>query len=381
MELTPRTITKEVIASASDRHRRRACVAVARLGPTACYLRWTPGRSIEGGMPLRVWVLALASLTAFASHGEEIPGSVGAPQEEEDSASVGAPYEEDDFGSLGAYEEVVVAAPEPRYVAPTLRDRIGRVWAPVYINGHGPFRLVLDTGATGSAVLQSVATRIGAQARPAKLRLTGATGSSFVPAIQVDSIEVGDLLLGNRNVAIVEDVFGGAEGVLGADGLSDKRIVIDFRNDAISIRQSRARFLSSGFTRVPVKIRYGHLLMFDVTLAGVRTKAMLDTGAQATVGNTSLRAALARRARRGVDSSIIGVTLHAQQGETFETPPVAIADLTIRNMRITFGDIHIFNAWKMTNEPALLIGMDIIGLLDTLVIDYKRKELHLRTRS
>src|SRR5918993_608268 len=50
-------------------------------------------------------------------------------------------------------EEVVVAAPEPRYVAPTRRDRIGRVWAPVYINGQGPFRLVLDTGANRTAVI------------------------------------------------------------------------------------------------------------------------------------------------------------------------------------------------------------------------------------
>ena len=49
-------------------------------------------------------------------------------------------------------EEVIVTAPEPRYVAPTLRDRIGRVWAPVYINGQGPLRLVLDTGASTSAV-------------------------------------------------------------------------------------------------------------------------------------------------------------------------------------------------------------------------------------
>ena len=39
-----------------------------------------------------------------------------------------------------------IQAPEPRYVAPTRRDRIGRIWAPVYINDKGPFRLVLDTG-------------------------------------------------------------------------------------------------------------------------------------------------------------------------------------------------------------------------------------------
>jgi predicted aspartyl protease len=308
-------------------------------------------------MPLRVWSLALASLTAFASYGDEIAESANTPQ------------------------NIVVEAPEPRYVAPTLRDRIGRVWAPVYINGQGPFRLVLDTGATGSAVIQSVATRIGAPVASAPLRLVGVTGTSHVSAIQVDSIEVGDLSLGNRRLAIVEDVFGGADGVLGADGLSDKRIDIDFANDQISIRRSRSAKPPEGFTRIPVKIRGGHLLMFEVTLAGVRTKAVLDTGAQGTIGNNSLREALARKARSGTNTNIVGVTLDIQQGESFDAPPVTIGDISIRGMRVTFGDIHIFDAWKMTDQPALLIGMDIIGVLESLVIDYKRRELLLRLRS
>jgi hypothetical protein len=37
--------------------------------------------------------------------------------------------------------EIVVQAAEPRFVAPTLRDRIGRIWAPVWINGSGPFAI------------------------------------------------------------------------------------------------------------------------------------------------------------------------------------------------------------------------------------------------
>jgi predicted aspartyl protease len=305
-------------------------------------------------MQLRVFLLAFASLTTFAGHANDAVDSVP--------------------------EDVVVAAPEPRYVAPTLWDRIGRVWAPVYINGHGPFRLVLDTGANGSAVIPSVAERIGAPVEAGTMRLLGATGAGIVSTIQVDSVEVGDLSLGNRKLAIVENVFGGAEGVLGVDGFSDKRISIDFRNDRISIRRSRAFAPSSGFTRIPVKIRDGHLLMFDVKLAGVRTKAMLDTGAQRTIGNTSLRRALARRARHGAPGEIIGVTLDVQHGESFDAPPVTIADITIRGMRVMFGDLYIFEAWKMSDEPMLLIGMDIIGLLDSLVIDYKHRELHLRPR-
>lgn len=276
-------------------------------------------------------------------------------------------------------EELVVEAPEPRYVAPTLRDRIGRVWAPVYINGKGPFRLVLDTGANSTAVVPALAQRLGLANETRTVRLLGATGSAVVPMIKVDSIEVGDLWLGPRSVAVVPDVFGGAEGVLGADGLSDKRIHIDFKNDQISIIHANAPFRALGFSRVPVKLRHGHLLMFDVRLAGVRTRATLDTGAQATIGNKSLQAALAKKSQ-GVKNSVIGVTLDVQHGETLFAPAVDIGDISIRGMRVTFGDMYIFDAWKMSKEPALVIGMDIIGLLDSLIIDYKRRELHLRVR-
>lgn len=313
-------------------------------------------------MLLRPFVLALALLASLASRAGEVAGP---------------PIP---VTAVEVPEEVVVSAPEPRYVAPTLRDRIGRVWAPVYINGRGPFRLVFDTGANRSAVIHSLAGRIGAPLESNSVRLLGVTGASVVPTIQVDSIEVGDLWLGDRKLAVVQDVFGGAEGVLGADGLSDKRIVIDFRNDQISIRRSSGGVASNGFTRIPVQLRSGHLLMFEVKVAGVRTKAMLDTGAQTTIGNSSLRRALERRARRGRKDSIIGVTLDIQHGETFDAPPVSIGDITIRGMRVTFGDMYIFDAWKMNEEPALLVGMDIIGLLDSLIIDYKRRELHLRPR-
>src|SRR5512135_373826 len=92
-------------------------------------------------------------------------------------------------------EEVVVSAPEPRYVAPTTRDSIGRIWAPVLINGKGPYRLVLDTGATNPAVVQRVVDELGLRVRTVPVTLTGATGSAVVSAVDVDTLEFGDLLI------------------------------------------------------------------------------------------------------------------------------------------------------------------------------------------
>jgi len=41
--------------------------------------------------------------------------------------------------------------------------------------------------------------------------------------------------------------------------------------------------------------------------------------------------------------------------------------------------VGIFEHWRLTQEPALLLGMDALGLLDALIIDYRRRELQLRT--
>ncbi|HEY8538146.1 MAG TPA: retropepsin-like aspartic protease, partial [Steroidobacteraceae bacterium] len=225
----------------------------------------------------------------------------------ETAAASGAPMLADVPAPIVGPEEVVVEAPEPRYVAPTLRDRIGRIWAPVYIDGKGPFRLVLDTGANRSVVTYKTAERLGKVIQESStVQLHGVTGKARVPTIQVESLEVGDLWLDERQIPVVHDVFGGAEGALGTEGLADKRIFIDFKNDFISILRSKREPPPPGFRRIPVKLRHGRLLMFEIMLGGVRTLAMLDTGAQTTIGNNSLREALARRARKENETQVMG---------------------------------------------------------------------------
>ena len=59
-------------------------------------------------------------------------------------------------------------------------------------------------------------------------------------------------------------------------------------------------------------------------------------------------------------------------------PPILLGDVIIRNVNMTFVDLHIFKHWKLTDEPAILIGMDVLGVLDTLIIDYRRRELQIR---
>jgi hypothetical protein len=277
--------------------------------------------------------------------------------------------------------DVMVEAPEPRYVAPTLRDQIGRIWAPVRINGRGPFRLVLDTGASSSGVTAMVALALGlstSDSPPVLLR--GVTGQATVPSIRVDTLSVGDLAVDSPLLPIVPDALGGAEGVLGSEGLKNKRIFIDFNHDKIVITYSRDERSPHGFYTVPFRLVGGQLIVIDALVGSVHTLAVVDTGGQTTIGNLALRDALNERnlSYHGRPDRIVGATLDEQRGELIAAPAITFGPILMRDSGVTFADLYIFKHWKMLNEPALMIGMDALGTLDTLIIDYRRKELQIR---
>ena len=278
--------------------------------------------------------------------------------------------------------EVVIAAPEPRYVAPTLRDRIGRIWAPVLIDGRGPFRLVLDTGASSSAITRQVAETLELPIAEGSVRLRGVTGTAIVDGVRVQRLEVGELIVGGMTLPIVADAFGGAQGVLGAAGLDDKRITIGFRADRITIARSHNQVAPPGWMTVPFRYSRKNGMRATIRIGTVTATALIDTGAQLSVGNLALREALKRRPARDdeLTEAIIGVTEDIQLGTRVRIPAITAGDMIVRGAHIVFSDLHIFEHWRLADEPTLLVGMDIIGVLDTLVIDYRRRELQIKPR-
>jgi predicted aspartyl protease len=280
--------------------------------------------------------------------------------------------------------EVLVTAPEPRYVAPTLRDRIGRIWAPVFIDGQGPLRLVLDTGATSVALTRDAATLLGLPVdRARQVRLRGTTGSTVVPQVEVRQLEIGDFLVENQRVILVDDAFGGADGVLATRLLNDRRIYVEFRRDRIEITRSRNQPAPLGFSTIPVKFASRQVPWVEAWMGPVKVKAIIDTGAQQSIGNLALRVALAAARRRAMelrDEGVIGVTGDVQEGQSAAVPTIRLGNVQVSNARVNFVDLHIFEHWRMLDEPAMLIGMDVIGVFDTFILDYRRRELQLLPR-
>jgi predicted aspartyl protease len=270
----------------------------------------------------------------------------------------------------------------PLFASPTTRDRIGRIVAPVVINGRGPYRLVVDTGASRSTISPELAAALElTPSAQEPMLLNGITGSARVPTVRIERMQAGSLVIEATKVPVVwSSIMAGADGILGVAGLTRERIQVDFRRDRVVVAQSMGAPQLVGYLRIPAKRVAGGLLVVDAKIGRVKVKAVIDTGAERSLGNRALREALYGVP---VDDSpgrtqVLGATPEIALGHTSAAPPIVLGDATVNDVQVTFGDFHVFGVWGLRERPAVVIGMDVLGAVDSLVIDFRRAELYVR---
>jgi len=255
----------------------------------------------------------------------------------------------------------------------------------VRINGEGPFRFVVDTGANRSVLAPQVAKRLGLTPNEeSAVNLSGVTGTGIVGTVPIRSLEVGDLVLENVELPVVAATVKGVDGILGVEGFEDMRLTVDFTKDSIKIERSRSQRAQRGYYTLPVRFRHGRLLVVEAIVGRVPARAVIDTGAEGTLGTERLRDAIYRNLVRGDKNgraSVQGVTADIQFGDLLNAPTIHFEGIEIEGIKIAYGVFHVFDIWDLQRQPALLVGMDIIGTLEVLVIDYRRRELQVRPRA
>lgn len=292
------------------------------------------------------------------------------------------------LGQVPASAAIPAQAPPeegaPEFATPTTLDRAGRIVAPVEINGRGPFRFILDTGANRSAMSAATAEALGlVPDADAKVSVHGITGSAVLPVVKVQTFRAGDLVFEHQRLPVLPSaVFGGVDGILGIDCLQFARVEVDFERDSVTIRRSTGKRAPSGYLVVPARLKHGGLLLVDGKVGKVSVQAIVDTGAERSLGNEALREALMLRSRdpqEGIATTVIGATPQLAEGTSFVAPAIAIGGARLTNLTVTFSDLHVFKVWSLLDEPALLIGMDLLGRLQQFVVDYRRREFHFKT--
>lgn len=270
-----------------------------------------------------------------------------------------------------------------QFALPTTHDHVGRVIVPVKINGRGPFRFVVDTGANHSTISPGLVQTLGLKTGDTTIVLDGITGSAHVPYVAVDQLQAGELTLDGTALPIVwAPTMAGADGILGAAGLSDKALVIDFQRNRVAIASRIDPWARTQVTKIHALRVANGLLIMEARVGGISTEAVLDTGSERTLGNLALRNALKLRNRSGRGfvaklTSVYGATTEVETGEIQMAPTISIDSLRVTDVALVFGDFHIFKVWKMQERPALILGMDVLGTVTSLNVDFRNRDVYV----
>jgi len=106
----------------------------------------------------------------------------------------------------------------------------------VKINGAGPITLILDTGADRTLVAPAALQRLGISTENAPRGiLKGVTGTSYVDAVWVNSVEVGEAKVGPILIIAHDADLKAADGLLGRDFLAHFNVTIDSKERVVTL--------------------------------------------------------------------------------------------------------------------------------------------------
>lgn len=256
-------------------------------------------------------------------------------------------------------------------IVETQSDRSKRMTVPVNIEGHGPFRFLVDTGSQATVVTPRVTMALGLMPTGRAI-LVAMASRTAVETVTLDGLEFAGRRFGNLTAPLLSDSDIGADGIIGLDSLQELRIVIDFRDDTLSLSDSPR---DTGGYEIVVRARrkFGQMIITDATIDGVRTAVVIDTGSWHSIGNGALRRRL--RGRSGET-----VTAHDVTGAELKSDVTIIGALQIGGMGLSgvpvgFTDSPAFAALGLANKPALILGLGNLRPFDRVAIDFASRKI------
>ncbi|WP_300974229.1 aspartyl protease family protein [Sphingomonas sp. LHG3406-1] len=255
-----------------------------------------------------------------------------------------------------------------------------RMRLPVEVEGAGPFRFVIDSGADKSVVSTRLAERLQLPAAGHAI-LLGVTGTERVPMVSVSSLRIGS----NEKVALrlpalkAEDI--GAHGLIGIDALQGRRLQLDFEKVTATLQSSRAPQPRAAPDEIIVtaRRRYGQLILARIRVEGIPVLAVIDTGTEVTIGNLALLQRLSRQSERTV--VIKGVTGTLREANMVTVSRFRIADVELTPVEMAFLDVAPFKHLQLDGQPAVLLGNDVLQAFGKVTMDFGRRKVRFQKRS
>jgi predicted aspartyl protease len=264
-------------------------------------------------------------------------------------------------------------------------DRLTTV---VSINGAGPYRFLVDTGAERSLMAAEIAQEL-ALPRGRDVMIQGIVEGQRGVLFAVESLRMGTLVCPGLEVPVLPRAMLGVDGFLGLDVLDRHRVIFDFAAETLTVTKRQGFFAAWFEGRDEAIVRTlgssGRLRATNCVVNGVRASAFVDTGAEVSVCSPALYAELQNRASNlelvGGPVVLAGVTGGTVSGLAINVNAIDVGELHLVFTPLVVAPLEVFDVWGLKDQPALLFGMDCLRRFRKVSIDYGRKELRFEVAS
>lgn len=243
-----------------------------------------------------------------------------------------------------------------------------------YINGRGPYRLIVDTGGSITLSLDAeIADDLGLRS-VASSTVHGVGGKDVSGQVLVDELRIGGITcrrVMTRTFGVRKSIAFAADGIIGTGLFQDARMTMDFQHGRLTLAPAASRPASG--REVEVRIIGDAKLIAPLQLNGEPAAALLDSGADAcAVAPSRLRRLFPGRKIRTLPAFAIGVG-GGQNPSITLTPGVTftLAGKTYENYGgLGLDVLDTLLGPLLGLQSDLLLGMPVMREMKTLTVDY-----------
>ena len=255
-----------------------------------------------------------------------------------------------------------------------------RMTIAVQVNGAGPYRFVVDSGADSSVIGRRVATALKLPSGT-PVTVNGMTGSSIVPRVLVGELGLGPVGVPDLELPVLEERDLGADGMLGIDALANERLMMDFEKRLITVEDAnKPAPRMHGEIVVTARRRRGQLILTQAKANGLQIDAVIDTGTEITIGNLALRDKILRRGGKMEKIEVTGVTGVTVELDLARVREVRLGSVIMRDIPIAFADVPPFGVFGLADQPALLLGTDLMENFRRISLDFKARKVRFQLK-
>ncbi len=279
------------------------------------------------------------------------------------------------------------------FTIPLTRSIDGLYAFDISINDSTTIPVILDTAASMSAVRKSTFSQLKLERHVANRMVHGLIGSELSDTVVMEALSAGPLNFAGH-VLILDDSDSIADpsvqGLIGTDFLmsatEDQRyLMINFLDSELSLGNRLSHF---DFDNNIDQLRWSKLTNFGdnmrlltvpVKVSGVRATAILDTGINFTVINTTLAKKLEKRGRTLKTATFSDVNGEETTMHHVNLGKVKTSNLTWNPSRALIFDAPALEHINLTQSPSILIGLNLLNDM-AIIVDRKTEKMAFVTK-